>query len=165
MHTRTIPKSVGKQGSRGSGETGGGGQPGTTTGGVWADNAPSSLSTVWQKLSCVWGMKVKQNALRSATLSASCVHCSTNKGQRKPPPSLGPATDPWLMPSLSPGGSCLKALGATIGDPRSCCMDPINCALLGGKACRSVKGAQVLCPGPGPSQSITRQGIGDDHER
>lgn len=80
-------------------------------------------------------------------------------------PSLGPATDLCLMPSLSPGGSCLEALGATAGDPRSCCMDPINCALLGGKACRSVKGAQVLCPGPEPPQSITRQGIGDDRER
>lgn len=135
-----------------------------TTGGVWAGNTPGSLSAVWQKLSCVGGRKVKQNALLSATLSASCVHCPTNTGQRKAP-SLGPATDPCFMPSLSPGGSCLEALGATARDPRSCCMDPINCALLGGKACRSVKGAQVLCPGPGPPQFITRQGIGDDRER
>lgn len=60
---------------------------------------------------------------------------------KESPPPLGPATDPWLISSLSLGGSCLKALGATIGDPRFCCMDPINCALLGGKACRSVKGA------------------------
>lgn len=141
------------------------GQLGMTTRGVWAGNTPSLLSTVWQKLSYVGDMKVKQNALRSVIMSAGCVHCPTNTGQTKLPSSLGPTTDPCLTSSLSPGGSCLEALGAMAGDPRSCCMDPINCALLGGKACRSVKGAQVLCPDPGPPQSITKQGIGGDHER
>lgn len=54
------------------------------------------------------------------------------QGEQRPS-SLGPATDSCLMSSLSPGGDCLEALGTTAGDPRSCCMDPINCALLEGK--------------------------------
>lgn len=157
LHTRTIPKSVGKQGSRGSGGTGVGGQLGTTSAGVWAGNTPRLLSTVWQELGCVGGTTLSHCQLALSTVPQT---------QGKPrPPSLGPATDPCLTSSLSPGGSCLEALGATAGRPRSCCTDPINCALLGGKTCRSEKGAQVLCPGPGPPQSITRQGIGDDHER
>lgn len=146
FHTRTIPKSVGTQGSRDSGGTGRGGQLGMTTRGVWAGNTPSLLSTVWQKLSYVGDMKVKQNALRSVTLSAGCAHCPTQGKQSLS--SLGPATDPCLMSSFSPGGGCLEALSATAGDPRSCCMDPINCALLGGKGVQVCKGSSGAFSGP-----------------